>query len=111
MLPADGPLLGLVVGAEPKWHHCRVSYRTATRKVVALVHNVLIRDKFTGICSGRFKLAAARRRGRRLMMIVDCWRGHRCLMAIVSALIALARRDGLDNQHWNGPEGGGAVEY
>lgn len=86
MIPADGPLFArVVVGAKPERNHPRVGHRTCTRQVLALVHNVFIRDQFAGVRCGRLKLAGGR------------W-GCRCL--VVAALIALARRYGLDNQHW-----------
>lgn len=86
--------------AKPERDHIGVGHRAATGEVLALVHDVLIGDKFTGICCGRLKLVICRRDivGRRRLMMT--WRRTRRCLVIV-ALIALARRYGLHNQHWN----------
>lgn len=61
-------------------------------------------DQFAGICCGRLKLAA------RSLMMIWRWRRSggrrrswlaRCRRLCIVALIALARRYGLHNQHWN----------
>ena len=101
MLPVDGALARVSVGAIPERVHCGVCHRAATRKVLALVHDVLVGgEQFGGIRGGGLKLAT-RRTGRcycccGCLMVMA--RGRGCLAA--AALITLARRYGLHDKYW-----------
>lgn len=102
MLPADD-LSASVVYAKPVGDHRGVGHRAADRKVLALVHIVFMSAQFSGIRCGRLELArwGPRTLLRSTWMMI--WRRGRRWLVIV-ALIALARRYGLHNQHWNGVE-------
>lgn len=102
MLPVDGALARVSVGAKPERDHCGVCHRAATRKVLALVHDVLVGgEQFGGIRGGGLKLAT-RRTGRCYCCCCGCLMlmagGRGCLAA--AALITLARRYGLHDKYW-----------